>query len=59
MELFAFTFAGFAATFGAMALGVLIGRAPLRRGCGDPGSEACETCTRPCARRRARSDETP
>lgn len=57
MELFFFTFGGLAAAFTLLGLGVLLGRAPLRRGCGELGAEACEACTRPCARRRARAED--
>jgi hypothetical protein len=55
MELFAFAFGGIAVAFGAMALGVLLGRPPLERGCGrvGPGGDACHLCTRPCPHRRA------
>jgi hypothetical protein len=31
-----------------MALGVLLGRAPLRRGCGEAGGLVCAACTRRC-----------
>jgi|COG998Drversion2_1049125.scaffolds.fasta_scaffold581238_2 hypothetical protein len=53
MQLFVFTFAGLCLAFLAMALGVLLGRSPLVRGCGGAESEACRVCTRPCPRRRA------
>lgn len=56
MELFVLTFAVVAGAFGAMAIGVLLGRAPLRRGCDGAGSLACERCARPCPARRARED---
>lgn len=56
MELFFFTFGGLVAAFTLLGLGVLLGRAPLRRGCGGLGAEACEACTQPCARRRARAE---
>lgn len=60
LALWLFTFAGLGLAFAAMGLGVLLGRAPLRRGCGGGASEACDACTRPCARRRGtRSPETP
>jgi hypothetical protein len=51
MELWIGSFAVIGLAFAAMALGALLGRAPLRRGCGDV---ACEACARPCPRRRAR-----
>lgn len=59
MELFVFTFAGLALAFGAMGLGALVGRAPLRRGCGPAGATDCDGCVRPCARRRARDAGEP
>jgi len=62
MELFVFSFLGLCAAFGAMALGVLAGRGPLRRGCGSAAAEACVACTRPCPRRaerRARDEVGP
>lgn len=62
MELFVFSFLGLGAAFGAMALGVLAGRGPLRRGCGSAAAEACAACTRPCPRRatdRSRGEAGP
>jgi len=53
MELFVFTFAGLSLAVAALALGVLLGRAPLRRGC-DPG-RSCASCARPCRRARAQT----
>lgn len=54
MELLLFSFTGIAAAFGAMALGVLLGRGPLARGCRglDQADEACRGCERQCPRRR-------
>jgi hypothetical protein len=51
MQLFAFTFAALALAFTGLALGALLGRAPLRRGCGGLDAAACEACTRPCPHR--------
>lgn len=53
MELWLFSFVGVGVAFAAMALGVSLGRAPLRRGCGGAGVEDCGACTRPCPRRAA------
>ena len=53
MELFVLTFAGTVLAFAAMGVGVLAGRSPLRRGCGELSEEPCDACTRPCPRRRA------
>jgi thiamine biosynthesis lipoprotein len=50
VELFVFTFVALVVAFGAMGLGSLAGRAPLRR-CGELSGEACEACARPCPRR--------
>jgi len=56
MELFVLGFVVTAGAFGAMAIGVLLGRAPLRRGCDAAGALGCERCARPCpAARRARA----
>lgn len=55
MQLFGFTFAVLALAFAIMALGALLGRAPLRRGCGELGSTLCEACPRPCPHRGAGS----
>jgi hypothetical protein len=53
VQLFAFTFAALVLAFGAMALGALWGRAPLRRGCGGLGGADCEVCAGPCPHRKA------
>jgi hypothetical protein len=53
MELWLLSFAVLGLAFAAMALGVCLGRAPLRRGCGDAAGAACDACTRPCRRRGA------
>jgi hypothetical protein len=55
-ELFLFTFAGLGLAFAAMALGVLLGRAPLAPGCGGLGGAACEVCAGPCPRRSGVAD---
>lgn len=52
MELFLFSFSALSLVMAALGLGVLLGRAPLRRGC-DAG-RACEGCARPCRRARSR-----
>jgi hypothetical protein len=53
VQLFAFTFAALVLAFAAMALGVLLGRAPLRRACGGLGGAGCEACPGPCPHRKS------
>jgi hypothetical protein len=48
VTLFVLSFVVLSAAFAAMALGVLLGRAPLRRGCGEAGGLVCAACTRRC-----------
>ena len=48
-----FTFAAIGLAFVAMALGVLMGRSPLVRGCAALEGKTCRACTRPCSRRAA------
>ncbi|MEN8182158.1 MAG: hypothetical protein ABFS46_06440 [Myxococcota bacterium] len=59
MTLFVLSFAVLALAFAAMALGVLLGRAPLRRGCGEPGGLVCAACTRPCRHAASRAEALP
>jgi hypothetical protein len=51
MELFVFSFAALGLAFLGMAVGAMLGRASLRRGCGYLDGADCEACTRPCPHR--------
>jgi hypothetical protein len=55
MQLFALTFAAFLLAFGLLSLGPILGRAPLRWGCGSLSGADCAGCRRPCERRRDRA----
>ena len=52
MQLFAVTFAALLLLFALLALGVIVGRAPLRWGCVSVSGADCAGCRRPCERRR-------
>jgi len=52
MQLFALTLGAFLVVFGLLSLGALLGRAPLRWGCGSLSGADCAGCARPCERRR-------
>ena len=51
MELFVFSFAALGLAFLGMAVGAMLGRPSLRRGCGYLDGADCEACTRPCPHR--------
>lgn len=48
MRLFVLTFGVFLVVFGLLALGAILGRAPLRWGCGSLTGADCAGCTRRC-----------
>ena len=52
MQLFAFTLLVLLLVFALLSLGAIVGRAPLRWGCGSVAGADCAGCTRPCGRRR-------
>ena len=52
MQLFALTLGAFLLVFGLLSLGAILGRSPLRWGCGSVGGADCAGCARPCERRR-------
>lgn len=52
MQLFAFTLLVLLLVFALLSLGAIVGRAPLRWGCGSVAGADCAGCARPCGRRR-------
>ena len=52
MILFLLTFAIILLVIGAMSIGVIFGRAPIRGSCGGLGSiGSCDWCNNPCRRK--------
>lgn len=56
MQLFGLTLGGFLLAFGLLSLGALLGRTPLRWGCGSVVGAECAGCARPCERRGRRPE---
>jgi hypothetical protein len=57
MPLLLASFVALVLAFSAMAVGVLLGRAPLRPGCAGAMAGECGVCSGPCPKRRAREPE--
>lgn len=49
--MFAVTLLAFLLIFALLSLGAILGRGPLRWGCGGVAGADCEGCARPCGRR--------
>ena len=56
MLLFALTLGALLIVFGMLSLGALLGRAPLRWGCGSVFGAECAGCAHPCERRGRRPE---
>ena len=52
MQLFVLTLGAFLLAFGLLSLGAILGRAPLRWGCGSLAGADCAGCRHACERGR-------
>jgi hypothetical protein len=59
MALLLASFVALVLAFSAMAVGVLLGRAPLRPGCGGVVGAECAVCSGPCPKRHRYEREEP